>query len=143
MIQIKISDKEKRQLEEYRGQASSENSEKALMVIMNSEIMSPVKIAQILKRNPHTVRKWLKRYQQETGQYPANLKELVEAGYIKELPMDPYSEKPLAYKRTQDNFMLYSVGSNFKDDGGQVAKGDNGRALSFAAEGDWVFWPVQ
>lgn len=64
MIQIKISDKEKRQLEEYRGQASSENSEKALMVIMNSESMSPVKIAQILKRNPHTVRKWLKRYQQ-------------------------------------------------------------------------------
>lgn len=64
MIQIKISNKEKRQLEEYRGHASSKNSEKALMVIMNSEGMSPVKIAQILKRNSHTVRKWLKRYHQ-------------------------------------------------------------------------------
>jgi transposase len=45
--------------------SSSENSEKALMVIMSTEGHSPIKIAKALKRNPHTVRKWLRRYDKE------------------------------------------------------------------------------
>lgn len=85
----------------------------------------------------------IQRYKQDIGQCPENLEELVTAGYLKELPLDSFSNKPLGYKKTQDDFILYSVGSNFTDDGGKVAKGDNGRALSFADEGDWVFWPVQ
>jgi hypothetical protein len=39
--------------------------------------------------------------------------------------------------------MLYSVGSNFKDDGGQIARDANGKVKYYADEGDWVFWPVQ
>ena len=64
MIRIKLTEKKKKQLEHYRGQASSKNSEKALMVIMSSEGKSSKEIARSLRRNPHTVRKWLKRYQQ-------------------------------------------------------------------------------
>ena len=63
MIRIKLTEEKKKQLEHYRGQASSKNSEKALMVLKSSEGKSPEEIAKILKRNPHTVRKWLKRYQ--------------------------------------------------------------------------------
>ena len=64
MIRIKLTEEKKKQLEHYRGQASSKNSEKALMVIMSSEGKSSKEIARSLRRNPHTVRKWLKRYQQ-------------------------------------------------------------------------------
>jgi len=41
--------------------------------------------------------------------------------------------------------MLYGVGSNFKDDGGQVYRDNKGRARKWGTkeEGDWVFWPVQ
>lgn len=65
MIRIDLTEKEKIRLEKYRGQSSSENSEKALMVIMSVEGDSPIKIAEALKRNPHTVRKWLRQYDQE------------------------------------------------------------------------------
>jgi hypothetical protein len=84
----------------------------------------------------------LLRYRQDTGNYPESLDDLVSAGYLKHLPMDPWSDKPLVYKRTDGGFMLYGVGSNFKDDGGQVVRDDKGRIKKYADEGDWVFWPV-
>jgi hypothetical protein len=82
------------------------------------------------------------RYKQDKGGYPGTLGDLIQAGYLKQLPMDPWSDKPLVYKTTNDGFMLYSVGSNFKDDGGQVARDDKGKVKPWADEGDWVFWPV-
>ena len=66
MIFVQLTEDKKKELEVFRKQASSENSEKSLMVLMSNEKKSPVKIASILKRNPHTVRLWLKRYI-ETG----------------------------------------------------------------------------
>jgi hypothetical protein len=35
------------------------------------------------------------------------------------VPIDPYSDRPLVYRRTDDGYLLYSVGSNRVDDGGQ------------------------
>ena len=58
------------------------------------------------------------RFKQSGGNYPESLDSLVSAGYLKDLPMDPWSDKPLVYKKGDDGFMLYSVGDNFKDDGG-------------------------
>ncbi|MBN2455291.1 MAG: hypothetical protein JXB29_01945 [Sedimentisphaerales bacterium] len=83
------------------------------------------------------------RYKQDVGAYPEKLEALIKAGYLKQLPMDPWSDKPLVYKKTDDGFMLYGVGRNFKDDSGEVARGDKGRVKRYADEGDWVFWPVQ
>ena len=42
-----------------------------------------------------------------------NLEELLDAGYIKAMPMDPFSDKPLVYRKTKENFILYSVGQKF------------------------------
>ena len=84
----------------------------------------------------------LKQWRLEKNEYPANLDELVTAGYLKELPMDPYTDKPLIYKKTDDNFTLYSVGPNFKDDGGESGKDDKGRVKKWRDNGDTVFWPV-
>ena len=83
------------------------------------------------------------RYKQDKGNFPESLDELITAGYLKELPMDPWSDKPLIYKRTEDNFILYSVGLNFKDDGGQVYRDKKGKPQLWHDEfGDAVFWPV-
>lgn len=85
----------------------------------------------------------LKRWKLEKGQYPMNLSELVDAGYIEQVPMDPYSDKPLVYHRIGDDFTLYSLGENFADDGGKVIdEGNDRRRWGTDENGDRVFWPV-
>jgi hypothetical protein len=83
------------------------------------------------------------RFKIDKGQYPNDLAELQRLGYIKEIPIDPWSDKPLVYKKTADNFTLYSVGLNFKDDNGQVYRDEKGKIKLWGDEGDAVFWPVQ
>jgi hypothetical protein len=84
------------------------------------------------------------RFKIDKGHYPDDLAELQQSGYIKEIPIDPWSDKPLVYKRTADNFTLYSVGLNFKDDGGQIYRDEKGKPQLWHDEsGDAVFWPVQ
>jgi hypothetical protein len=36
--------------------------------------------------------------------------------------VDPFSGKPLIYRKTTDGWMLYSIGPNLKDDGGRTGK---------------------
>jgi hypothetical protein len=84
----------------------------------------------------------LARFEKDKGKYPENLCTLVELGYLKEMPNDPYGAGSLVYKRTDESFILYSLGGNFSDDGGQVAYRDDGRIKQWTSEGDWVFWPV-
>jgi hypothetical protein len=84
----------------------------------------------------------LARFEKDKGRYPENLASLVELGYLKEIPLDPYSEGPLVYKKTDGSFILYSLGENLSDDGGRVARREDGRIKQWASEGDWVFWPV-
>jgi hypothetical protein len=82
------------------------------------------------------------RWRQEKDQYPANLDQLVKAGFLDELPMDAFSNKPLVYKKTGDDFILYSVGFNFTDDGGQYSKDRYGDIRKWGDNGDTIFWPV-
>jgi hypothetical protein len=84
----------------------------------------------------------LMRYNNDNGLYPEKLQELITNGYLKELPMDPYSDRSLAYKKTDTDFILYSVGPNFKDDGGELGKDSDGRVRKWRKNGDTVFWPV-
>jgi hypothetical protein len=84
----------------------------------------------------------LLRWRFEKDQYPVALGELVAAGFLNELPMDPFGDKPLGYKRTDDNFILYSVGPDFKDDGGVSGKDRKGRDKQWLDNGDTVFWPL-
>ena len=82
------------------------------------------------------------RWRLEKDQYPASLGELVSAGFLNELPMDPWSDKPLVYKKTDDDFILYSVGYNLTDDGGEYTKDRSGNIRTWGDDGDTVFWPV-
>jgi hypothetical protein len=85
----------------------------------------------------------LKRWRLEKDAYPQTLEDLIAGGLLKEIPLDPYSDKPLIYRRTDDSFILYSVGPNFKDDQGQVAM-EHGRPARWgtAQAGDIVLWPL-
>jgi hypothetical protein len=84
------------------------------------------------------------RYKRDKGTYPESLAELQQAGYLKELPIDPWSDKPLVYRKTADGYILYSVGTNFTDDGGQSVDKDSKPVAANSLDGlDIVFWPIR
>ncbi|MCP4261394.1 MAG: hypothetical protein GY774_28415 [Planctomycetes bacterium] len=82
------------------------------------------------------------RYSKDKGSYPNDLQQLITAGYLKQLPMDSYSDKPLVYRKTDDDFILYSVGPNLTDEGGEYSRDSKGRIKNWLHNGDAVFWPV-
>jgi hypothetical protein len=87
----------------------------------------------------------VKRFQKQFAKLPESLNELVQNGYLKKIPTDPYSNNPLVYKRIEDNFTLYSVGTNFIDDGGKVYYTVEGTPRTWEYDGnpaDAVFWPI-
>lgn len=62
MLKLRLSSVQRLELESFRKQASSKDSEKALMILLSNDGNSVPAIASLLKRNNHTVRLWLKRY---------------------------------------------------------------------------------
>ena len=59
-----------------------------------------------------------KLYKNKTGRYPENL-EALRPEYLFEIPIDPFTGKPLVYKIENGELLIYSLGSNGKDDGGR------------------------
>jgi len=84
----------------------------------------------------------LLRYQKDKGSFPEDLEQLISAGYLKQPPDDVFSEKPLVYRNTEEDFILYSVGPDFIDDGGVSSKDRKGQDAPWREDGDTIFWPV-
>ena len=82
------------------------------------------------------------RWELAKGAYPEELEELVVGGYLKELPNDPYGAGLLRYEKRGADFVLYSVGADFEDDGGVQNPKDIWSQKDIGG-GDRVFWPVQ
>ncbi len=84
----------------------------------------------------------LLRYKQQHSEYPDDLEQLVEAGYLKSEPLDVYSGKSVVYKKTDDDFTLYSVSKDLVDDGGVAGRDRKGKVRLWGVGGDAVLWPV-
>ncbi|HTX21471.1 MAG TPA: hypothetical protein VMD27_06410 [Candidatus Aquilonibacter sp.] len=85
----------------------------------------------------------LERYRLAHGEYPESLDALVPQ-FIEQLPDDVVNGQPLHYRLTDDGkFVLYSVGWNGTDDGGQVVFNKGYESVN-PDEGDWVWkYPVR
>ncbi|MCE5324057.1 MAG: hypothetical protein ABFD46_06110 [Armatimonadota bacterium] len=60
----------------------------------------------------------LQAYHSDHGNYPSRLQDLVPA-YLSTIPKDPFNTKrPLIYKKTAKGYLLYSVGPDGVDNGG-------------------------
>ena len=77
------------------------------------------------------------RYEKVNHNFPDNLEVLVSEGYLDSLPLDPFSDQPLIYEKDNGDFLLYSVGEDFDDDGGPHDEKWG------KTDGDYIFWPVQ
>ena len=86
----------------------------------------------------------LKRCQLKHGNYPAELSELTPE-FLPSVPLDPVDGKPLRYRPNSDGtFLLYSVGEDGVDDGGDPTAATGATSTSFYWQNnrvrDWV-WP--
>jgi hypothetical protein len=59
------------------------------------------------------------RYGRKNGLLPENLDALVP-NFIPAVPSDPFDGKPLRYRKDATGFVVYTVGENGKDDGGDT-----------------------
>lgn len=71
----------------------------------------------------------IRAYEATNGKRPTSLAELVPQ-WLPAVPLDPFSQQPLAYRFSTNAFLLYSLGPDGKDDGGmplqkgEIQKGD-------------------
>jgi hypothetical protein len=59
------------------------------------------------------------RYRRKHGAWPARLEQLVPTELL-QVPTDPFDGKPLRILRVDDGLIIYSIGADKVDDGGQV-----------------------
>lgn len=79
----------------------------------------------------------LERYRLAHHEYPPSLEALTPQ-FLKSIRHDAMNGQPLHYRRTEDGrYLIYSVGWNEKDDGGQVVLDQEGNPD--LARGDWVW----
>jgi hypothetical protein len=80
----------------------------------------------------------LERHRLANGRYPEQL-DLLVPRFIARIPNDVITGEPLKYRREADGtFVLYSVGWNEADDGGEPALTKSGAAAE-PNQGDWVW----
>jgi len=79
----------------------------------------------------------LERFRLAEGKYPEALTAL-SPRFIDAIPNDVIGGKPLHYRTTTDGYVLYSIGWNQADDGGEVAWKRESRTTVDPEKGDWV-----
>ena len=79
----------------------------------------------------------LERYRADYSAYPSSLAALAPS-YLENIPCDVFGGAPLKYYRAiNGNFLLYSVGWNETDDGGEAVLNEYGQPSM--DKGDWVW----
>ena len=63
----------------------------------------------------------LLRYKTNHVEFPENLNDLVPV-FLKAIPQDPFGPGALVYRRQGDDFLLHSLGFDFKDNGGKYGR---------------------
>ncbi|MEK6677207.1 MAG: hypothetical protein AABZ47_16335 [Planctomycetota bacterium] len=72
-------------------------------------------------------------YRAKSKEFPASLDKLQGSG-IAQLKIDPFSGRDFVYRKQDDGFLLYSVSTNMKDDGGKHDPQ--------MKDVDFAYWPV-
>ena len=82
----------------------------------------------------------LERYRLARGELPERLDALAPE-YLAKVPHDTIDGQPLRYRRTAvDQYVLYSIGWNQRDDDGQITWTKDKPSRQDLAQGDWVWF---
>jgi hypothetical protein len=93
--------------------------------VLTSLLPACNKVVQAHARNEANLRCALvalavERYRAENRSWPASLESLMQTGYLKAVPIDPFDGKQLRYRPTAEGVLVYSVGVDRIDNGGVV-----------------------
>jgi hypothetical protein len=83
----------------------------------------------------------IKRYELREGELPPDLEALVP-GFLSAVPTDVMDGEPLRYRREEGGFLLYSVGEDGVDDGGDARPVDERTLAPGLVTGRDMVWPV-
>lgn len=64
------------------------------------------------------------RFRRARGRWPQPLAELVKAGFLREVPIDPFDGEPLRSRQLDNGMIIYSVGVDGEDNGGTLNRKD-------------------
>ena len=82
----------------------------------------------------------VERYRQKYGRWPEKLDDLKDE-FLRAVPLDPYDDQPLRYRNDGEGVVVWCLGMDRKDDGGDRAtlntyKDGDGRRLSLVGRGE-------
>lgn len=81
----------------------------------------------------------LERYRLKHDSFPGELSALVPE-FVQSLPFDIIDGNPLRYRKTDDAFVLYSIGINQIDEGGTLGEDEKERRRHWRSDqSDWVW----
>jgi hypothetical protein len=97
----------------------------AMPVLVRLWVPAFTRVAKAFQRAQATLRTAIvglaaERYRRARGQWPQSLTDVVRAGFLQEVPLDPYGGASLRSRRLSGGVVIYSVGPDGKDDGGTV-----------------------
>jgi hypothetical protein len=78
------------------------------------------------------------RFRLANGRWPEALEDLVKSKLLTEVPSDPFDGKSLRLVKDRNKIVVYSIGSNAKDDGGHID-----RAQLDAGDVGFRLWHVE
>lgn len=106
--------------------------------------LTPVALFQrrvIADRHAYRVIFYLHAYHAKNNRWPEKLDQALSKSAARRL-IDPFSNKPFGYRLKDGRPLLYSVGENGLDDGGEVFRDADGKP-GWGKTGDFVYWPRQ
>ncbi|WP_199065089.1 type II secretion system protein [Chitinimonas sp. BJB300] len=84
----------------------------------------------VLRDDLASMRRVIDQFQGDRGRYPQSLQELVELRYLREIPIDPITER-------RDSWRIVAPGAESKGNVADVKSGAPGKAADGTSYADW------
>jgi general secretion pathway protein G len=96
----------------------------------------------VLKTNLHTLRDVIDQHYGDKGKYPTSLEQLVEAGYLRKIPMDPITKRNDTWVPTYEEADPENPGPESDDNDGKpgivdIHSGAPGNSLNGTPYSEW------
>jgi ABC-type transport system involved in multi-copper enzyme maturation permease subunit len=110
-------------------------------ILIRMIVPAMIRIVQASHRNKALLRTDIaalavERFRRDKGRWPESMAELVPT-YLKQVDTDPFDGKPLRYRRNKEGVVIYSVGPDGFDDGGNL---DRAKPLSTGTDLGIQLW---
>jgi general secretion pathway protein G len=82
----------------------------------------------VLKQNLYLMRRQIEAFAADQGRYPGSLQELVDRGYLKEIPLDPITDSRETWQEIREETTSLGTGANSQPGLWNVKSGAEGQS---------------